>query len=106
MQLKFKTKNTLAFGEKGAEFDLSDPGLFLVTGKHLSSSSKTSNGVGKSSVLDVLLWGLYGSKPSGRLKLDIVNDSVDGDSVTEIIIEKNGKTAEIVRTISANEFER
>jgi DNA repair exonuclease SbcCD ATPase subunit len=106
MKLKFKTKNTLAFGEKGIEFDLSEPGLFLVTGKHLSSSSKTSNGVGKSSILDTLLWGLYGSKPSGRLKSDIVNDSAEGDSVTEVVIEKGGKVGEIIRTISANEFER
>ena len=106
MKLKIFSKNTLAFGERGIECELPASGLTLVKGCHLSSQAKTTNGVGKSSLLDVVLWGIYGTIPKGRTKADIKNDVAEKNSITEITIELPDKTGEIIRTINADEYEK
>lgn len=105
MKLAIKAKNVLAFGNQGIEFELPVKGLILVKGCHLSSQAKVSNGVGKSSLLDVVLWGIYGTIPEKRTKADMKNDVAEKNSITEIIIEDKGKTGRIIRTIKADEYE-
>ena len=100
MKLKLTSKNTLAFGSKGVELELPTKGLTLIKGKHLSSQSKTTNAVGKSSLLDLVLWGLYGVIPKGRRKSDIINSEVNENSVTTIDIEINGGNAGAFRIMA------
>jgi len=104
MHLKITSKNTLAYGERGIEFSLPTKGFTLVKGVNLSSNSKTSNGTGKSSLLDVVLWGIYGTVPKGRVKTDIKNDMAESNCITEITIENKGEIGRIIRTIAADEY--
>ena len=100
--LKAKFQNTLAWGKKPVTIDLTQAGLISVKGKHLSSSSKSSNGVGKSTILNSLAWVIYGEYPKGFRKTDIINENAKKNCLSECWIERNGKQGYIVRGISCD----
>ncbi len=54
--LRLYLKNFLSYGENGTEIDFSPYRILLLTGK---------NGAGKSSVLDAMLWALWGKTRTG-----------------------------------------
>ena len=55
-----EAQNFLSFGPEVQHLDLSKPGLFLITGKNDQLESMESNGAGKSSVLEMLAFAIYG----------------------------------------------
>lgn len=61
---KIKAQNFLCFGEQGIEIDFQNYGpVVVVTGKNLDVKDgdlNSSNGSGKSSIMDALLYGLFG----------------------------------------------
>jgi DNA repair exonuclease SbcCD ATPase subunit len=93
-------KNLLAWGSKPVEIDLTTQGLIAVKGKHLSSSAKSSNGCGKSTILNSIVWVLYGEYPAKYKKSDMINENAKKDCLSECWITRNGKEGYIVRGIS------
>lgn len=104
MKLKYRVQNCLAFGRKPVEVDLTQPGLTLIQGKHLSSKTKSTNGVGKSSVFNTAFWIFYGKYPKGYSKADMLNEATMKNCLGEGWITKGNKTGYIVRGISCKEM--
>lgn len=104
MQIKYALRNFLAFGDQLVEVDLTTKGLTLIRGKHLSSSSKSTNGVGKTTLLHGLIWLLYGEYPPKTLKSKVVNAEVGKNCYGEIEVVFRGKTAKIYRGIGHDEI--
>lgn len=67
-------KNFMRF--KSAHLELHDVGMCLIEGRNLDDESATSNGAGKSTIVDALLWCLYGvttHEPSAQGD-DVINE--------------------------------
>ena len=85
--LNFKTlkaSNFLCFGENGLHVDfMNQQSTTLIRGRNLDacgekSSGQSSNGVGKSAVIDALVWGLFGKtvkRPSKIGADDVLNNA-------------------------------
>jgi DNA repair exonuclease SbcCD ATPase subunit len=88
IDLKFsylRAKNTLCFGEEGVEFHLDRYGpIIAVKGVNKDTGTKdspASNGSGKSSIQDILSYGIYGKtvkKPKQMSHDKVVNAKADG----------------------------
>lgn len=104
MNLKYRAQNVLAYGSKPVEVDLTQPGLTLIQGFHKSSKTKSTNGVGKSSILNTVFWIYYGKYPKGYAKSDMVNESTKKNCLGEGWITKGDKTGYIARGISCSEM--
>ena len=85
-KINFKTlkaKNFFCYGKEGVQVTFSDYGnIVLIKGKNLDVGSEeadekhSSNGIGKSSIIDALVYGLYGKTVKNPKKLnqkDIIN---------------------------------
>ncbi len=75
--LNLTLQHFLTVGE--ATIDLADRGLVLIQGENEDDSSTTSNGAGKSSLVDGLCWAIFGVTARG----------VTGDSVVNMTAKKN-----------------
>lgn len=99
MRVKLTAQNLLAWGKTPVEIDLIDKGLVSVRGRHTSSRAKSSNGCGKSTILNSVAYLLYGQYPQGFKKSEMINEDAKKNCLVEGYIEKNNKTAYIVRGI-------
>ena len=92
---KIEWRNVASYGNKKQELILPDnPGLIQVFGE---------NGVGKSTISDVITFGLYG-KLEGKKMKDIPNRT-NGAAWMKITFEQNGRTYEVERGLAPNIFE-
>jgi len=105
MKIKIRFKNVFAYGNTMSEFDFSKPGLHLIQGRHETSSSKTTNGTGKTSLLNTLNYGLFGEIPNGFRKNNILNEATNKDGLIEMHITVRGKDILLVRGIDCHEVE-
>jgi len=104
MKINCRFTNVLAWGSNPVEIDLNQTGLTLIKGKHLSNKTKSTNGVGKSTILDSVSWGVFGEYPSGRKKKDMVNDNANGKNcLSECWVSVGTKEAYIARGINCDE---
>jgi DNA repair exonuclease SbcCD ATPase subunit len=92
---KIEWRNVASYGNKLQTIELPEkPGLIQVFGE---------NGVGKSTISDVITFGLYG-KLEGKKMKDIPNRS-NGAAWMKITFEQNGKIYEVERGLAPNIFE-
>jgi len=85
--MKFKSlevQNFLSISE--AKIDLTDRGLLLVQGENKDDPSASSNGAGKSSIVDGLCWALFG----------VTARDVSGDAVINLAAKKNCMNAVVM----------
>jgi DNA repair exonuclease SbcCD ATPase subunit len=94
-QLKFhcaRAKNFLCFGPEGIELNFNNYGnIVLISGTNYDVEPPRSNGTGKSSVTEILVWGLYGKtvKPPKKIKKnDVVHNKVGKKLEVEILWDK------------------
>ncbi|UPI13354.1 hypothetical protein [Bacillus phage SBSphiJ7] len=80
---RLTAKNFLSFEE--LSLDLDNRGIILVEGNNLTSSKFKSNGSGKSSLLEPLVYALYDTTSKGIKADDVVNNKVGKN--TEVILE-------------------
>lgn len=66
-----------------ASLKLFDAGMTLIEGRNLDDESASSNGAGKSSIVDALVWCLYGAT---------THDSCEGD---DVVNERRGVNCEV-----------
>jgi DNA repair exonuclease SbcCD ATPase subunit len=88
---KIKAQNFLCFGENGIEIDFKNyDSVVLIKGKNLDvndNNLNSSNGSGKSSILDALLYGLFGKTVKNPKKIgvkDVINNKTNKKMVIEI----------------------
>lgn len=91
---KIKAKNFLCFGKDGVEINFGDyNNIVLIKGKNLDVSKKDqnssffSNGVGKSSIPQIIVYGLYGKtirKPKKVSHKDVINNSIGKELCVEV----------------------
>ena len=92
---KLKWKNVLSYGSHLEEFDFKK-GLHLISG---------TNGEGKSAILDVLSYCLYGS-PYRKIKIkELINRRNRRNLYTEVTFSIDGSVYKIVRRMLPNKIE-
>ena len=88
---KLKAQNFLCFGEQGIEIDfINYDSIVVLTGKNLDVKDgdlNSSNGSGKSSIMDALLYGLFGKTLKNPKKIgakDVINNKTNKKMAIEI----------------------
>lgn len=88
---KIKAQNFLCFGEQGIEIDfLNYDSIVVVTGKNLDVKDgdlNSSNGSGKSSIMDAILYGIFGKTLKNPKKIgvkDVINNKTNKKMSIEI----------------------
>ena len=110
VMIKFKTltiQNFMSFGNKATNVDLSTPGLRLILGenKDTEDGSGTSNGSGKSSINQALIYALFG-RGLDKMKSDEMINLVNAKKLlVELSFEKKGEEYVIRRGRKPNLLE-
>ena len=95
---KVTMRNFLSVGNVPQSLCLDDPGLTLVLGENLDVGGVNSrNGVGKSTILQAISFGLFGVPLSNIKKDNLVNSVNSKNMVVTIEFEYNGKSYRIER---------
>jgi DNA repair exonuclease SbcCD ATPase subunit len=106
MNLTFKSIRILRFRsflqEAVLSFDDMGSGLYFLKGKNKSDVALGSNGSGKSSVIDALMWCLYGKTVQGLKNPDIIPWSGKGKTEVEVTIFVDKTQHSIKRTVNPN----
>lgn len=84
-----KFKNFMIFGNTLQEVNLDNQGLTLLTGVNEDSSSMDNNGVGKSSVIEAVIYALYGKLSDGDSGDQLINDQTGKNLLVELSFESN-----------------
>lgn len=106
MHLQFKSITLNRFrsflNEATLHFDHAGPGLYFLKGKNNSSSTLGSNGAGKSTIVDGLLWCLYGKTVQGLKNPDIIPWTGKGKTYVEVTLKIDKDVNVIKRTVNPN----
>lgn len=96
--VKLRLSNFMSFGEDN-EIDLKDRGLLLVEGDNQAAGSASSNGAGKTSLVEAVPFAFFGETTKGVLADEVVNKQAGKDCIVSVILEGDaGKLFEVVRT--------
>jgi DNA repair exonuclease SbcCD ATPase subunit len=87
--------NFLTIGD--AKIELDDRGLLLIQGVNGDDPSAESNGAGKSSVVDALCWGIFGTTARGVTGDAVVNKTAKKDCCVHTTMIEGDKQYRIVR---------
>jgi DNA repair exonuclease SbcCD ATPase subunit len=79
-------QNFLTIGR--AAVDLQDRGLHLIQGKNEDDGSASSNGAGKSSLVDAICWVLFGTTARGIKGDKVVNQTAKKDCSVQLTLRK------------------
>jgi len=90
-------QNFLSFGDEQT-IDLRARGLVAVFGRNLDSQGADSNGAGKSTILEAIVWALYGETMRGYKADEVVNRSVGANCRVRLYLEDDGRQYLIDRT--------
>lgn len=93
--LRLRLQNFLTIGE--AEIDLADRGLILIQGDNEADSSASSNGAGKSSIVDGLCWLNFGVTARGVTGDAVINRTAKKECVVAAYIEDGGVIYRVAR---------
>jgi DNA repair exonuclease SbcCD ATPase subunit len=96
--IELELQNFLSFGNPAQIISLSNQGLVGITGEYKGTNNASSNGVGKSTIYEAIVWCLYGKTLRGYDGDDVVNRHVGKECYVSIKIEDEGKTYTIKRT--------
>lgn len=100
MRLKsLKGSNLLSYKDVSISYD---SGLYLIQGFNFDEN--TANGSGKSAVIDILCWSLYGETPRGIKADEIIRWGADGHGQSTVIFEKHNHIHEIHRSRKPNDL--
>lgn len=88
--------NFFSFGE-GNSIPLKDQGLVLISGDNKDSEAASSNGSGKSSIAEALIWCLWGTTVRGQSGDEVINRKVGKNCLVKLRIEHEGVEYVIIR---------
>jgi DNA repair exonuclease SbcCD ATPase subunit len=100
MKIKMvKAKNFLSFGEEGMEIDFTKLGnIVVIKGQNLDISPQSSNGAGKSTIYESIVYGFYGKIMKGLPNKEVINKKTKKKLVVEVDFEVNDTDYRIIRT--------
>jgi DNA repair exonuclease SbcCD ATPase subunit len=90
-------QNFLSFGEQQT-IALADQGLVAIFGQNNDSASADSNGAGKSTIMEAIVWALWGETIRGYKSDEVVNKHVGKDCVVSLTLEDAGQVYVVTRT--------
>lgn len=93
-----KIKDFLAIGE--ATFSLDDLGLVSVQGQNFDNTSSVSNGAGKSSLMDAVMWCLFGVTARGASTSEVIRHGAKEAQVDLDLLEDDGSIYRVTRNRS------
>ncbi len=98
--MKIKSVEMLNFlGIKQAKINLNTKGITLVEGINNDSKTSYSNGAGKSSIFESVIFCLYNKTKRGLAGDDVINrHNIKEGCFVEVIIQINGETYSVLRT--------
>ncbi len=82
---------------KYLEFSFENRGLSLIVGENKENASASSNGTGKTALLDLVTWVLFDKTIRGISKDDVINNKVGKDCEGIISFEVNGHQYKVFR---------
>ena len=94
-------QNFLSFGSPMQFVDLDRRGLLAVFGQNKDSAASDSNGAGKSTVMEAIVWALFGETIRGHKSDAVIHRVVDKDCRVELTLEDEGVQYVITRTRKA-----
>lgn len=93
-----KAKCFLSIGEEGIHIDFSKlDSLILIKGKNLDISPESSNAAGKTTVLEAIIYGLFGKLIKGLPHKEVIHKRIKKGLEIELCFEFNGKEYKIIR---------
>lgn len=99
MSFKVHAQNFLGFADEPLDVDFSEvEGLVFIGGENKDSAAALSNGAGKSTILDAILWGLYGITSRGLKYDEVVNTVTGKDCIVKVTFSVGGSTYQVYRT--------
>ena len=81
--------NFLSYGNPPNCVSLTDRGLVLIEGDNKDDSSAASNGAGKSSLIDAIVWCLYGTTLRGYEGDEVINRKVGKNCMVNLVLEND-----------------
>jgi len=97
-------QNFLGLGE--AELELDDRGLVLVEGDNKDDTSQNSNGSGKSSLIDTVMWCLYGKTARGLTGDEVINEKAGKECIVTVTATDGSDDIVVTRWRSAKGFHK
>jgi DNA repair exonuclease SbcCD ATPase subunit len=93
-----KGKNFLSIGEEGIHISFDELGsIVVVKGQNLDISPQSSNGAGKSTIIELLIYGLFGKLIKGLPHKEAINKKTKKKLEVEVCFEIDGIEHRIVR---------
>ena len=103
---RIKAKNFLSIGQEGVEIDFAKYGyIVLINGQILYISPQSSNGAGKSTINEIIVYGFYGKMIKGLSHKEALNKKTKKALCIEIDFEVNGLEYRIIRTRKPDSLE-
>ena len=90
-----KAQNFMSFKE--LDLNLENRGLLLINGKNLDNPALNNNGAGKSSILEAIVYALYGRTLRGLKGDSVIHQGVGKNTKVFLDLEDNGDTYRIAR---------
>ena len=90
--------NFLSFGSPDVIVQLDRRGLVAVFGHNKDSVGADSNGAGKSTIMEALVWVLFGETLRGYKSDDVIHRGVGKDCRVSLLLEDAGNAYQIIRT--------
>jgi len=91
-------RNFMSYGNNTTVINLQSPGTTYIRGEDLDSGTGTSNGSGKSTILNALVYALYDTPIDKSIKLDeLINDVNKKNMVVSVKFRKRGDSYEVIR---------
>ena len=79
-------RNFMSFGDEAQKINLQDRSLVLLEGQNLKSSSASSNGAGKTNILEAIVWCLYGKTTKNVSVAEVVNNHSKKNCVVSVLL--------------------
>lgn len=92
---RLRAKNFLSLEQ--ISLNLENQGLVLITGENLDNPFLSSNGAGKSSIIEAIVYTLYGRTLRGLKGDDVVSKTAEKDCVTSLTLQDDEHEYEVVR---------
>jgi len=100
---RISLENFFSYGEKQS-LDLSKPGLFLITGSNDEQTESTSNGAGKSSMMEGIVFALFGAVTKNVNLSQVVNEKIGQNCKVELGFYINNDNYRIERYVKHDKF--
>ena len=87
----------MSFGNQLQKIELSNLGLCMLTGLNNSTESSSSNGAGKSSLIEAIVYGIYGKRADGVRGNDLINRNSGKNLMVNLNFSNHGNYYQIYR---------